>query len=446
MAVSQILITQLHLKFEKVIIFMIGEGKSISGDTIFFWLLNYTVRFYCQLGGISELKTIRKLEIMKRLFFLLFVFYGCSVLSPLQKGKILSLYHLIETGKFEDARDATEKMIADEESSQWVATWYARGYLCQTAYKKGMNNNDPKLYELYPDQLYVAWDSYENARKIDPKDRMARQLTPKYILLANDFQKLGMEKLNEKKFSEALRAFEKVNEIERLPFLNLDQDTILLYNTALAAYESKNWSKAKYYLEKLHKFGFSENATHLLFRTHLALSDSSAAENVLFEGIENYDDHENLVLILIELLTDQSRPEEAIAVLDKAIDENPANAVFYYNKGLVYQMHEKYAEAIRAYKNAVELNPDDLMAYSNIATCYYNIGVTYEENTLRLNSNQEVKQERQKSEKAFRLSLNWLDKTVAKNPEDIWLIERLSRLYNEMGKPDKTRSLIKNIE
>ncbi len=383
---------------------------------------------------------------MKRFLILIFLFYGCSVLSPFQKSRIISLYHLIESGKYEDAKTVTEELVGGEESSQWASTWYARGYLCQTAYTAGMQTSDPKLYQLYPDQLYVAWESYEKARVIDAREKMERQLAPKYVLLANDFQQLGMKHLNGEEYREAVRAFEQAMRIEQLPFLSLTRDTMLIYNTALAAYRDKNWKKARPHLEKLHQFRYSENATHLLFRTYLALGDTTAAENALFEGIKRFRDHENLVLLLAELLYQQSKTAEAIAVIDRGIAENPVNANYHYNKGLIYQMEGRYRDAIDAYQEAVNFNPDALMVYSNIATCYYNIGVSYEENTLRLTNNQAVKRERAKSEAAFQSALVWLDDAVARKPQDAWVIQRLSRLYNELGKPDKTRGLLIHIE
>jgi tetratricopeptide (TPR) repeat protein len=383
---------------------------------------------------------------MKKFIFLVFLFYGCSVLSPLQKSKLISLYHLIETEKFKDAKVVCEEMIEKEESSQWASTWYAKGYLCQTAYIKGVKNNNPKWFELYPDQLYLSWGSYEKARSLDPGRRMENQLIPKYVLLINDFQKLGLRNLNERKFSQALRAFEQAILIERLAFLQLQPDTTLVYNAGLAAYRIKNWEKAKAYLGRLHQYRFSENATHLLFKTNLALRDTVAAENVLFEGIDAYENNENLVIMLAGLLADQSRTVEAVAVIDKALEKDPENSTLFYNKGLAFQMDGRYAEAIAAYESAIDLNPDNLMAYANIATCYYNIGVSFEESTLELTNNRDVKRQRQKSEAAFNRSLQWLDEAIIRNPDDIWIIERLSSLYIEMGKPDKTRTLLKNLE
>jgi len=381
---------------------------------------------------------------MRPLFFLIFIFYGCAVVSPLKKSRVISLYHLIEIGNYQDAKVVAEDLVEGEESSQWANTWYARGYLCQKAYAEGLRKNDPKLYELYPDQIYVAWGSYQKAGILDESQRMERQLAPKYVLLANNFQDLGVKLFKDENYYESLRAFEHALKIERLPFLSLQQDTLLTYNAALAAYESKNWKKAIKYLIILHGYRFSENATHLLFKAFLFKGDSVAAERVLFEGLDYYEDHEQLIFLLTEFLYNESRPDDALEVIEKAIAENPYNDRYYYNKGLIYQKTGRYLMAIDAYTITFNLDPDNLMVFANLATCYYNMGVAYEESILSLTHKQAVIKERAKSNKAFQSALLWLDNAIAKQPEDAELIGMLSQLYTAMGKDDKTKQLIIN--
>jgi tetratricopeptide (TPR) repeat protein len=383
---------------------------------------------------------------MKRFFILLFIFSSCSLTAPLKKSRIISLYHLIELGKYDDAKVVADAMVEGEESSQWANAWYARGYLCQTAYREGRTKNDPKLYELYPDQLYVTWESYEKARELDAGQKMEKQLEPKYILLANDFQDLGIREFKNKNYDASLRAFEHALQIENLPFLLLQPDTLLIYNTALAAFESNNWDHANKYFGTLHKLKFSENATHLLFRTKLHLNDSIAAQRVLFEGLEKYDDHENLVFLLSEFLYNDLKPDEALTVIDDAIAEDSDNPNYYYNKGLIYQKTNQFQDAINAYTEVLKIDPDNMEVFVNIATCYYNIGVAYEERTLLLTNNKEVKKERVKSKRAFQSALHWLDAAIENQPKDEELIGKLSQLYDAMDETDKTKLLMLDNE
>jgi tetratricopeptide (TPR) repeat protein len=363
-------------------------------------------------------------------------------MSPLKKSRLISLYHLIEIGKFKDAKAVADEIIQSPESAEWANAWYAYGYLCQTAYGQGIEKNDPKLYQLYPDQLYLAWESYEKARSLDGSKRMERNLAPKYVLLANDFQSKGVKSFNEQNYDESLKAFEHALQIERLPFLSIPEDTLLIYNTALAAYEDENWTKANEYLFILHDYKYSANSTHLLFNVSLHLRDTATAEKVLHEGIVNFEKHDQLVFLLSELYYNTSRPDEALGVLEAAIMENPDNAQYYYNRGLIYQKTNQFQKAIEEYTESLKFDPENLMIYTNIATCYYNIGVQYEEKTLKLKRNQAVKEERAKAKQALKSSLYWLDSAIAKQPQDPEVISIMSQLYLLMGERDKTKTLI----
>lgn len=59
--------------------------------------------------------------------------------------------------------------------------------------------------------------------------------------------------------------------------------------------------------------------------------------------------------------------EEAIATYDKAIELNPNDAVAYYNKGNALNKLKRYEEAIAAYDKAIELDPYYTDAYNKKA-------------------------------------------------------------------------------
>ncbi|MEE4176063.1 MAG: tetratricopeptide repeat protein [Bacteroides sp.] len=387
---------------------------------------------------------------MKRIFrlsfFLILVlgFSGCALLRPLQKSQIISVFHLIETGKYNEARGAVEEMINNEESAEWAKVWYARGLLSQTAYREGIKKNDKKLSELYPDQLYVAFDSYERAVELDKRGRLEKQLKPHYVLLVNDFQQLGEKEFKAGNYPESLKAFEHALCIRDLAEFSAGIDTSLVFNAALAAYEGGNWGKASQHLERLHKLEHSPNVTHLLYDSRLSAGDTLTARQVLEEGIDIFEEEETLVLVLADLLVRLDLSKEAIGVLDAALERTPDKAVFHNTKGLIYQKDEDYQQAIDAYEQAIELDPEDLMAFLNIATCYYNIGVEIEEATLNMTNIYLVQREKEKSAEALEAALEWLDKVYEKEPEDPEVRNRLFELYRLLRINDKVNSLENN--
>jgi len=378
---------------------------------------------------------------MKKYLLLMFVFTGCAVLTPFQKSKLIAVYHLIEVANFVEAKNVVEEMIQDKEASQWARTWYARGVVAQDAYAEGIRKNDRKLSELYPNQLNVAYASFERARILDNRGRLERQLAPRYVLLANEFQKIGETHFKAGRFKDALQVFEQALQITRNPLLSVKQDLSLLYNTALAAYEAKEHNKAIEYLSQLNSEKHSPNVAHLLFTMHIEKGDSAAAERVLVRGIEKYEKNEDLVLLLVDLLQAKGETDRAIEILDQEFSKSPDRFVFPYTKGLILQKAERYAEAIESYNKALPMAQKDVMVYINIATCYHNIGVEIEENARYLTNNARVLEERSKTLEAFNSAGQWLDKAYEMKPGNPAIMLRLFQLYRSLGRYDKVRSI-----
>lgn len=378
---------------------------------------------------------------MKRLLLLTVLFCGCSVLTPLQRSKFLTVINFIDTEKYTEAKEVIEEMISDSESSQWARTWYLKGLLCQEAYNKGVKDNDKELTRLYPNQLYVAYNAYEKSRSKDRRGKLEKQLAPKYVLLANNFKNLGENHFKEKRYQDALRAFDYALKISKNSILEIELDNNLVYNAALAAYKGENWEEAINHLKHLHKENYSTNATHLLFNANIENEDTLAAREVMLEGIEKYDDNVEMVLLLTDILFASGSSDEAIDVLNKEIEKNPSNYKIYYTKGLVYQKLMEYDNAIDSYTTAILHAPEEPMIYYNLAACYYNIGVDIEEKTRTLTNNRRVVELRAKSAEAFDTATDWLDKASERAEANSEVLTKIYNLYRALRINDKAEKI-----
>ena len=356
------------------------------------------------------------------------VFFGTQGSLLAQKSKVIAAYQLIETEKFEEAKEMIEQAKNDDKTWAWPQTWHARGLLCQTAYQKGLDTKDAKKCQLYPDQLYVAFDSYENARKFDRTGKMEEQLAPLYILLANKLLDEGEKKYDAGKYKDALKAYEHVIEIKNLPFLAVEMDTNLIFNASLAAYNGRDWDKAIRYLKDLSDFDYSAEVPHLLYASFLGKKDTLEAELALIDGIHRYEKNEELVLLRVDLFLKTDSSAKAIEVLDTAAMKHPGKYIFPYSKGLVYEHNEQYDQAIKSYKEALELAPDELQIYVNIGTCYYNTGVRIQERARLITNNRAFREEKAKSEAAFESARKWLNQAREKDPHNEKVIRLLSQL------------------
>ena len=376
------------------------------------------------------------------LFFgLLFLVSGCAMFRPIQKSKLLPVFHLIEGSRFNEAKGVIDDLIGHPEAAGWPRTWYARGLLSHNAWREGISKNDRKLTELYPDQLYVVFESYRMADSLDIGGRLNRQLRPRYVMLANDFQRFGERQFVARNFGEALRAFEHSLKIAGIPELKLKPDSNLLYNAALAAYDGNNWSRAITHLNVLNQNRHSANVAHLLFNAWLAKADTLSAEKVMLGAIEAFPENEILVLLLADLYENYGQPQAALSTLNEAIQRHPDNYIFHNSKGMIYQKQANFQEAIDAYLEARRLSPENIMVFVNLATCYYNIGVEIERNSLSLTNISQVMIERERSGRAFQSAISWLDKAYEADSSNRETLVKLLDLYRALRITDKVLSL-----
>lgn len=377
---------------------------------------------------------------MKRMLFIA-ALMGMTMIISGQKSRVLSVFQLIESEKYDEAREAIDLAVWNDKTSRWHRTYYAKGLLCQKAFEAGFEKGDIKKTNLYPDQLVVAYDAYEKALQLDSRNRITSAIAVQYYALANDFQNLGEKYYLKKDYSKAVEAFEHALLLSKSPLLSVVTDTNLVYNTAMAAYEARQWDMAISYLIGLNDDAYSPNTALLLYSAHVNNGDSLLAEQVLFDAEERYKSEETIVLQLVDLLVGTGRAEQAVVILDTASSRRPENYHFPWTRGLVFQRLKLYDQAIVSLSQASTLAPGEVGIYYNLGICYYNIGVSINESARQIKSNLEYKSARREAMEQFREAVKWLEKAFELDPADQQTISKLYQLYYRLQMTEKRKTM-----
>lgn len=371
---------------------------------------------------------------MKQGIFIIFLL-GITLGASGQKSRVMAVMQMIDAAKYDEAKETIELAIWNDKTSRWPRTYYAKGLLCQTAYEGGKKTN------LYPDQLFVAYDAYEKALELDVRERLHNSIKQKYYLLANDFIKLGQELYTKKDYSASLQAFENALLIGKSELISAKTDTSLVYNTAMAAYKSENWDKAIRYLTGLHEDAYSTNVTLLLATACIDAGDSIAGEEVLKEGIVLYDYDETLVMYLVNFLVDSGRLEAALEIVDRAVKASPGSSRFHWAKGLIYRRMNNYQEAIESFLKAAELSPDQAALCYHLGVCYYNMGIELRESALKIDENDHYREIREQYLEKFREAVEWLELSYELDPANEETVSKLYQLYYQLQMKAEQESL-----
>ena len=363
-----------------------------------------------------------------------------------QKSRVISANNLLESENYQDAKEAIDLAVINPKTSDWHRTYLVKGLLCQKAFEAGFEKEDEKLTKLYPGQLYVAYDSYEKALELDSRKRIHASVETQYYELANSFQKLGQRHYLRREYSQALKAFELALLVSESPLISVKIDTSLIYNTAMAAYESRSWDKAVQYLTGLDKDSYSPETSILLQKAYLAVGDSISGEVILKEGVRKYDYNQTIVLQLVDLYVGSSRWVEAFVLMDSAIVHQPDNHYFPWTRGLLYQNLEQYELGIEDLLHASKLAPEEITIYYNLGICYYNMGVEIDKKALQVRSNMEYRAIRADAKISFEKAVVWFEKAYEANPRHQPTILKLYQLYSRLEMIQKRDSMKWRIE
>jgi tetratricopeptide (TPR) repeat protein len=367
-----------------------------------------------------------------RFLFVSFLLFWPVLAAFPQKSRVLAVFQMIDQGKYEEAKEDIELAVWNDKTSRWPRTYYAKGLLCQTAWEEGYKSKDPKKTNVYPDQLYVAYAAYERALDLDSRGRLEIQIAQRYYHLSNSFRQLGKDHFNVKEYDKAFRAFEQALLINNSELVDAPVDTNLVFNTAMAAYESEDWGKAIGYLTGLHDAGFTPGTSLLLYQAHLAQGDTTRAEEVLEEALELHKYESQVVVYLVNLLDNEGRSEEALKLLDEAIAHRPENYKFHWSRGLIQRRHGDKELAIISFTTAHHLAPEEPMICFHLGVIYYNNGIDLRNQAIKIRDIHEYRAVENQVKAQFREAVQWLEKAHDLSPGNEEIVEKLHQLYYQL--------------
>jgi tetratricopeptide (TPR) repeat protein len=182
---------------------------------------------------------------------------------------------------------------------------------------------------------------YDAAQKFNPKSSAAAQKLAQTYMLEKDFAK----------------ASELMNELTKLNPLNLE----LLANAGLSNFEVGNLDEAKDAMNRLQGLDTQrKDASEVLAKVAIQEGDYDTA----MKQLQGTHDQKELVQLLNNegvRLSHENDIAAAIAMYQKCIKiigENPFIYALHFNLGLAYNKQHDKANAILAFRKALELKPD----------------------------------------------------------------------------------------
>jgi tetratricopeptide (TPR) repeat protein len=355
-----------------------------------------------------------------------------------QKGKVTSALSFIDQGNLDKAKEALDQALANESTSAWFNTYFAKGKLCQASFKSD------KFKTLYADPLDEAYTAYEKAIELDPKGGVKKKIITGlvYNSLAVDFYNQGSAKFDAKDFPGALKSFEaqiKITESDKYAGV---VDTGMYYNAGLAAVNSSKYSDAIKYFEKCAEMKYLGITPYFqMSEAYLNMGDTAKAEATLTGLQAKFPTDKNVTLQLIDLYIKGGKNDEALKYLKIAKEADPTNYSLYYAGGIIYLNENKNDEAIVELSKSIELKPD-------VYDTQYGCGAAYINKAADMfkvaNDIMDVKKYSEAVDQAnavYSKALPYFEKALELKPNDVYTMNNLKELYYRLKQADKYEAI-----
>lgn len=174
----------------------------------------------------------------------------------------------------------------------------------------------------------------------------------------------GVGEYQQKKYADAYKSFDAARTI-------MPEDTTILLNEALAAYNSQNYTGAITNYTKLTTVKYSKmyQVYEDLPNIYLANKDTTGALKVLSEGVAKFPNDNNLRNREIEINLVTGHQNDMVNKIDAAIKNDPKNKTLYYYAGITYSQIAENAGADykKAAKTAAKTGPQAAKDAANLS-------------------------------------------------------------------------------
>lgn len=181
--------------------------------------------------------------------------------------------------------------------------------------------------------------------------------------------RLGFVKIEQQKYDEAVREFNKV--------LGIHPNNIQALGGKISAYISAERLRDA---QKLIDQSLKKNAGEpefIFWRGVLSNSQKQYKKAIEdFDATINLNPKSNILVSRIYQnkaisLSNLNQTDEAFENLEKAIKTNPNNIGAYNVRGLIYYRSENYQDAMVDFTKIIEIDPTNAVAFYNIAMTYF---------------------------------------------------------------------------
>lgn len=395
---------------------------------------------------------------MKNLILSIALIFGFALSAQSQGFKVESVKMILEDPDPNNPKDLRQ-CIADIEAAKInpktsadPKMWYYRGLTYYMVYAVG----DEAIKKEYPKAVYMSTESFNKAIELDAKAKFTEN--SKFYLLncAIGLYNEGINAYKDKDYTKAIEDYALVSKIIQyddkgeLKRKNVTTETMYQYSY-YAAQAAGDFTQAKSFIQKLMDMNFADVKIYADMANILLMEkDTAGALNYIEKGKLVKENDKNLMNMELDIYLKQGKSQVLIEKLNKAIEEDSENKIYYFARAVSYEGLSQSEKAEADYKKAVELDPSYYDAFYNLGVLYINRCNPIIEKLEKVYTAKEIDPLEAAIDKNYKTAIGYFEKAFENpnmsNAEKSELAGTMKKIYARLNNTEKTAEMKKIIE
>lgn len=300
---------------------------------------------------------------------------------------------------------------------------------------------------IHPDPLPVALDAFKETLNLDEKGKLTTKVRDQLENMKRMAEADAIRNFSKSEYEKALGKFKLIMDASSTKAYDNYIDTVIIYNTALAAKNSGNHELAAKYFQKSIDIGYGgSDAYYLLKNEYMALGDSTMALDALQRGFELYPDTSLILFEMVNYYLSTGDADEGMRYLTLAQEKETDNPSIYFAKGVQYEAMGEKEKAMEAYHESIEVDPEFFNSWFNIGALHFNNAVELYDLANTKEDLDEYNAAKEAADTELKMAIDPMEKAYELNPDEKASLETLQTIYYRLGMTEEYEAIKAKLE
>jgi tetratricopeptide (TPR) repeat protein len=299
---------------------------------------------------------------------------------------------------------------------------------------------------VYPNALEETSKALDEALKLNTDGKADKDITAIIKSLKAAYESEAVAKYTKKDFKASHDAFVKILDLNKIPLMKNQIDTVYMYYGGRAALEGGDYKEAIRLLDETAANNYNEPYLYVFRKqAYFGAGDTAKGVEVIKEGFNKYPDNQSILIEMINYYLTSNQGDEALKLLAMAKASDPQNVSYVFAESTLYDKMNRFEDAERSYKACLEMKPDYFDASYNLGVLYFNKAVKIYEEASKITDNAKYEVAKTDGDNMLMKAVPYMEKAHEIDPKDKSSLQTLKTIFYRLKMDDKYNQVVQEL-